>query len=118
MDSSPGSSDHGILQARILEWIDIFFFRGSSQPSYRTCLSCIGKWILYHWATREAISSNKKSAKAAALTRSYQPQEQDSTFTKQDTISAVSGPSNDARHAWQRVIVTNLKELAAAGKKV
>ena len=28
----PGSSVHGILQARILEWVTIPFFRGSSQP--------------------------------------------------------------------------------------
>ena len=31
--SPPGSSVHGILQARILEWVDIFFSRGSSQPT-------------------------------------------------------------------------------------
>ena len=33
MDYSPsGSSFHGIFQARILEWLPFFFFRGSSQP--------------------------------------------------------------------------------------
>ena len=30
--SPPGSSVHGILQARILEWVAIIFSRGSSQP--------------------------------------------------------------------------------------
>ena len=30
--SPPGSSVHGILQARILEWVVISFSRGSSQP--------------------------------------------------------------------------------------
>ena len=30
--SPPGSSVHGILQARILEWVAIPFFKGSSQP--------------------------------------------------------------------------------------
>ena len=30
--SPPGSSVHGIFQARILEWIAISYFRGSSQP--------------------------------------------------------------------------------------
>ena len=30
--SPPGSSVHGILQARILEWVAIPFSRGSSQP--------------------------------------------------------------------------------------
>ena len=40
MDCSlPDSSVHGILQARILEWGAISFFRGSSQPRDRTCIS-------------------------------------------------------------------------------
>ena len=37
MDSSlPGSSDHGTLQARILEWAAMPSFRGSSQPRDQT----------------------------------------------------------------------------------
>ena len=44
----PGSSVHGILQARILEWIGIPFSRGSSWLTDRTQVSCIGRWILYH----------------------------------------------------------------------
>ena len=44
--SPPGSS--GIFQARILEWVAIYFSRGSSQLSDQTCISCIGRWILYH----------------------------------------------------------------------
>ena len=39
--SPPGSSVHGILQARILEWVAISFSRGSSQPRDQTCVSCI-----------------------------------------------------------------------------
>ena len=39
--SPPGSSAHGILQARILEWVTIPFFRGSSWPKDQTCISCI-----------------------------------------------------------------------------
>ena len=47
MDCSPlGFSVHGILQARILEWVTIPFSRGSSQPRDWTC---IGRWVLYHW---------------------------------------------------------------------
>ena len=34
--SPPGSSVHGIFQARVLEWVAIFFSRGSSQPRDRT----------------------------------------------------------------------------------
>ena len=52
--SLPGSSAHGIFQARILEWVAVSFFRGSSQPRYRICISCIGRWILYHCANWEA----------------------------------------------------------------
>ena len=52
--SPPGSSVHGILQARILEWVAISFSRGSSRPRDRTRLSCISRWVLYHWAIKEA----------------------------------------------------------------
>ena len=39
--SPPGSSVHGILQAGILEWVAIFFSRGSSRPRDQTCVSRI-----------------------------------------------------------------------------
>ena len=56
MDGSPpGSSVHGISQAGILEWVAISISRGSSQPRDRTHISCIGRWILYHWTSREAL---------------------------------------------------------------
>ena len=51
----PGSSVHGFLRARILEWGAIPFSRGSSQPREWSQVSCISRWILYHWATSEAI---------------------------------------------------------------
>ena len=40
--SLPGFSVHGILQARILEWVTISFSRGSSQLRDRTWVSRIG----------------------------------------------------------------------------
>ena len=49
--SSPGSSVHRILQARILEWVGMPSFRASSQPRDQTCvsyISCIGSRVLYH----------------------------------------------------------------------
>ena len=52
--SPPGSSVHGILQTRILEWVAMPSSRGSSGPKDLTCISCVGRWILYHWATWEA----------------------------------------------------------------
>ena len=45
-----GSSVHGILQARILEWVDMLSSRESSSPRDRTHvshISCIGRWVLY-----------------------------------------------------------------------
>ena len=49
--SPPGSSVHGILQARILEWIAIPFSRGSSHPRDQTLISCITARFFTIWAT-------------------------------------------------------------------
>ena len=54
--SLPVSSVPGIFQARIWEWVTIFYSRGSSWPKGRTrvsCVSCIGRQIPYQWATWE-----------------------------------------------------------------
>ena len=48
--SPPGSSVHGIFQARKLEWVAISSSRWSSRPRDQThisCISCNGRWILY-----------------------------------------------------------------------
>ena len=59
MDSSPpGSSVHGILQARILEWIAISFSRGSSPPRDWTRVSCIARQILYRLSYRQVLDAN------------------------------------------------------------
>ena len=49
--SLAGSSVHRIFQARILEQVAISYSRRSSQPRDQTCISCIGRWILYHQCT-------------------------------------------------------------------
>ena len=51
--SPPGSSVHGMLQARIPEWVAISFSRGSSQSRYWTQVSCIAGGFFTIWATRE-----------------------------------------------------------------
>ena len=54
MDCSlPGFSIHGILQARILEWVTISFSRGSSKPRDWTQVSRIGGRRFNLWTTRE-----------------------------------------------------------------
>ena len=53
MDCSPsGSSVHGILQARILEWVAIPFSRVSSLPRDWTQISCIAGGLFTTWATK------------------------------------------------------------------
>ena len=58
MDCSPShSSVHRISQARILKWVATSHSRASSRPRDQievSCVSCIGRRILYHWATWEA----------------------------------------------------------------
>ena len=46
---------HGILQARILEWVAFPFSRGSSQPRDQTQVSLIAGRFFTSWATREAL---------------------------------------------------------------
>ena len=45
----------GFLQAKLQEWVSIFFSTRSSWLRDRTCVSCTGREILYCWATREAL---------------------------------------------------------------
>ena len=50
--SPPGSSVHGIFQARILEWGASSFSRGSSRPrgqTHASYISCFGRQVLYHY---------------------------------------------------------------------
>ena len=67
--SLPGSSVHGISQARILEWVALFFSRGSSLTRDRTCVSSVScfaagvftnpensSWVIFpHWLITELI---------------------------------------------------------------
>ena len=50
----PGSSVHGVLRARILEWVAIHFSRGSSQSRDQSWVSCITGRLFTIWATMEA----------------------------------------------------------------
>ena len=88
MDCSlPGSSVHGISQARILEWVAMPSSRGFSQPRDQThisCVSCLGRQILYHcsiwWqmsslplsVTWEALQETSGSCNSKILLNGYQ----------------------------------------------
>ena len=67
--SPPGSSVHGILQVRILEWVAFSFSGGSSWPGDQTHASCTGRQVLYYWDMSEAHYWNtvcKNSSKETA----------------------------------------------------
>ena len=58
--SPPGSSVHGILQARILEWVAIPFSRGSSWPRDWTWVSCTAGRSFPIWATRNFVPADQE----------------------------------------------------------
>ena len=67
--SSPGSSVHGTLQARILEWVTISYSMGSSQSRDWTLISCIGRRIFYHCATwKDLLLKNSGGKELVTLT--------------------------------------------------
>ena len=54
----PGSPVGGDFQIKILVWVAISLSRVSSLHKGWThvpCVSCLGRWVLYHWATREDL---------------------------------------------------------------
>ena len=57
--SPPGSSVHGIFQARILEWVAVSFSRGSSQPRDRTCISHIAGSSRFRVTTKNSDQERK-----------------------------------------------------------
>ena len=64
--SPPGSNVHGNLQARILEGVDVFFSKGSSQPSDQTHISCIAGRVFTTEPPRE-----DHSVQFSSVTQSY-----------------------------------------------
>ena len=59
---------HGILQARIVEWVVFLFYRGSSQPRDRTQVSCIAGGFFTNQVTREAQSKSRTRLSDVTLT--------------------------------------------------
>ena len=64
--SPPGSSVHGILQARILEWVAIAFSRGFSQPRDRIWVSSMAGIFFTIWSIRWCLLRHPASRTWAA----------------------------------------------------
>ena len=73
--SPPGSSSHGIFQARRLERVAISFFRGSSQPRDQTRVSSIAESFLTNWAigeeTDRGYTFQQKNSTSLNLTKQF-----------------------------------------------
>ena len=91
-----GSSVHGILQARILEWVAVSFSRGSSQPRDQTQVSCIAGRFFTVWATREAPSVQFSHS---VMSNSLRPHE--SQHTRPPCPSLTPGVHPDSRPSSQ-----------------
>ena len=98
--SLEGSSVHGFLQARILEWVGMHFSRGSSQPRDRTHISyvsCTGRQVLYHpggTVVKNLLAMQETQVRSPGLGRS--PREVNSN----PLLYSCLGNSVD-RGAWQ-----------------
>ena len=86
-----GPSDfsvHKIFQARTLEWVAISSSRGFSWPRNWTCISCIGRRILYHCAALKEISALVKETQEIPLPfLSLRMQEKDHLWGKKGALS-------------------------------
>ena len=72
----PGSSVHGIFQARILAQVAISYSRGSSRPRDRTHISwvsCISRQILFYWATWSPCYAYTSSYMYACICKQFIP---------------------------------------------
>ena len=92
----PGSSVHGILQIRILEWVAFLFSRGSSWPRDRTWVSCTACRFFTVWASRKPIVKVKSLSRVLLFvtpwTIAYQAPPS-MGFSRQEYWSALLFPS-------------------------
>ena len=87
----PGSSVHGILQARILEWVAMPSSRGSSRPRDRTCVSCTAGGFFPIWEGAFSLGAPASSSPCSPLLQPQLPP--DHCFLGPDEHRASQGQS-------------------------
>ena len=85
--SLPSSSVYGILQARIMDWATIPFFRASSWSRDQTQVSCIAGRFLTIWATREAYRWKSRNYKK----KKKKPRKERVSYVSDTTEISISG---------------------------
>ena len=94
--SLSGSSVHGILQTRILEWVAFLFSRGSSWPRDRTWVSCTACRFFTIWAPRKPIVKVKSLSRVLLFVTPWTIAYQASPsmgFSRQEYQSGLPFPS-------------------------
>ena len=95
--SPPGSSVHGILQARILEWVAISVSRGSSHPRDQTQVSCITGRFFTRWVTRwEQKLCHKTERHARGFQKPTTPCWNDSLLLISQLVPTLCSPAGSA----------------------
>ena len=115
MDSSlPGSSVHGILQARILEWVAISSSRGASQPKDRNWVSRIADPTCHGAAKRVPPLLSLRAATAeACVPRACAPQQE---RPQQCEAHALQLESNPCSPTLERALEKQRRPSAAKYK--
>ena len=99
--SLPGSSAHGIFQARILEWVAIYFPKGSFRPRAWTWVPyTVGRFFTV-WATREALNINILLGKKAMTNLDSTLKEQRHHFANKGLHSQSYGFSSSHVPTWE-----------------
>ena len=93
----------GFSKARMLEWVAISSSRESSWPRDQTHVSCIGGWILYHWATWEAHTS----ITMAKYLEHWQQQMLSRMWSKMSSHSLLMGMQNSMATLEDNLVVSN-----------
>ena len=118
--SPPGSSVHGIFQARILEVGDISSSRVSSQPrdwTHISWISFIGRQNLYHWATSEAQGvSRSVMSNSCSLPGSSVHGISQAIILEWVAVSFSRGSSQARDQTWVPCIVGRFFTIWATGK--
>ena len=106
--SPPGSSVHGIFQAKILKWVAISSSRWSSPPKDQTCVPCIScidrRILLYHWVIlcwRQL--RNRGIEEFSALPLSAKKQGINFSLWKAASVQS-SEPGRDKWYHWRQEI--------------
>ena len=69
--SPPGSSVHGVLQARTLDCVAIPFSKGSSLPRSQTQVACTASRFFTNWAIREALGVLEEIPSVSSWPQTY-----------------------------------------------